>query len=300
MSSLKQRVEKCSKTHLYNIMQLAIFTLGNEQYYGINVSKILSFEDTRRYKLLHCSEAKDHLVGFIEYQGRAIPVLALRKWLELPKSDEEERIYLICEYNNQNLAFPIIEIENIHNISIDSLQKCKIEAGRAFTYSAIVEIFGREESVLVLDIEQLLEECAFLGEQDEEYPPLECDKELWVAEDSATVRELLRVFLESIKIKARFFSDGLELIEVLKKEGCSEGGAILTDLEMPRADGYQVLLYVRGERSLEKLPVWVYSSMSNQGVLSKVKSLGAEGLIVKGDTSSLYKALRGCLQGDWE
>ncbi|MGP1580854.1 MAG: chemotaxis protein CheW [Wolinella sp.] len=298
MSRLKQCVEKRAKTHLYNIMQLAIFTLGDGRYYGINVSKILSFEDIRRYKLLRCSEASDYLMGFVEYQGRAIPVLGLREWLGLPQNEKKERIYLVCEYNKQSLAFPILEIENIHNVPTDSLQKCGIEAGGAFTYSAIVEIFGRKESVLVLDIERLLEECALLQEQDAEYPPLVCDKELWVAEDSMSARELLRMFLDSLKIKARFFGDGLELIETLKKEGNSGIGAILTDLEMPRADGYQVLLYLRGEHSLEKLPVWVYSSMSNQGVLDKVKSLGAEGLIAKGDYEALYKALKECLQRD--
>ena len=300
MSELAQRIDKRSKTHLCNIMQLAIFTLGDGRYYGINVSKILSFEDIRRYKLLHCSEARGYLAGFIEYQGRAIPVLGLREWLALPQSGEEERVYLVCEYNKQSLAFPALEIENIYNVPIDSLQKCTIEAGGAFTYSTVVEIFGRKESVLVLDLERLLEECALLQEQDETYPPLACDKELWVAEDSASARELLRMFLDSLKIRARFFGDGLELIETLKKEGNSGIGAILTDLEMPRADGYQVILHIRGEQSLERLPVWVYSSMSNQGVLDKIKSLGAEGLIAKGDYGALYKALQECLERGWE
>ena len=70
--------------------------------------------------------------------------------------------------------------------------------------------------------------------------------------------------------------------------------------EMTRADGYQVILHIRGEQSLERLPVWVYSSMSNQGVLDKIKSLGAEGLIAKGDYGALYKALQECLERGWE
>lgn len=300
MSELFKRVEKRSKTHLHNIMQLAIFTLKEGRRYGINVSKILSFEDARRYPLLRSSGdslKNGYLVGFIEYQGRAIPVLSLEKWLGFGGEEEENRVLLVCEYSHQILALPIQEIENIHNVPIHSLQKPEISLGEAFTYSVILTLKNQEESILILDIERLLMECGLVGEGEEGFERVNGSKEIWVAEDSASAREALRSFLEKIGLEARFFGDGEELIGALEQmEHPEEIGLVLTDLEMPRMDGYQVILSVRSQKNLEKIPLWVYSSMSNKGVMEKVKSLGAEGLITKGDYPALYAMLVDCLK----
>lgn len=204
---------------------------------------------------------------------------------------------LVCEYSHQILALPIQEIENIHNVPIHSLQKPEISLGEAFTYSVILTLKNQEESILVLDIERLLMECGLAGEGEEGFERVNGSKEIWVAEDSASAREALRSFLEKIGLEARFFGDGEELIGALEQmEHPEEIGLVLTDLEMPRMDGYQVILSVRSQKNLEKIPLWVYSSMSNKGVMEKVKSLGAEGLITKGDYPALYAMLVDCLK----
>ncbi|MGP1450136.1 MAG: chemotaxis protein CheW [Wolinella sp.] len=299
MSELFKRVEHRSKTHLNNIMQLAVFTLNDDRYYGINVSKILSFEDMYRYKLLRSSEnqaSNAYLLGFIEYQGRAIPVLSLQKWLGLAPSDC--RVVLICEYNRENLALPIEAIENIYNVPIRALQKPDIPFGEAFTYSAILTLNGRDESVLVLDIERLLDECGLQSKNDGEYSPLNPSKTIYVAEDSLTARAILGDFFEQLGVSVKFFSDGQALLEAIMQLDHDEVGtlgAVLTDLEMPHVDGYQVILRLREEHVFDAIPIWVYSSMSNQGVHDKIKQIGAQGLIAKGDYATLYAMLHRCL-----
>jgi two-component system chemotaxis response regulator CheV len=85
-------------------------------------------------------------------------------------------------------------------------------------------------------------------------------------------------------IEHRMFNNGKEIIECLKsldEEGINDIGVIITDLEMPYVDGYQVLSYIKNSPQFKHIPVFVNTSMSNEGVITKVEELGAVGFVAK-------------------
>jgi CheY-like chemotaxis protein len=50
---------------------------------------------------------------------------------------------------------------------------------------------------------------------------------------------------------------------------------------MPYVDGYQVLSYIKNSPQFKHIPVFVNTSMSNEGVITKVEELGAVGFVAK-------------------
>jgi CheY-like chemotaxis protein len=61
---------------------------------------------------------------------------------------------------------------------------------------------------------------------------------------------------------------------------------------MPIRNGYQVIKYIKDESRFMALPVISLTSMTNQGVMDKVKQLGAIDLINKADLNTLHKYIK--------
>ena len=69
-------------------------------------------------------------------------------------------------------------------------------------------------------------------------------KRLLIAEDTATVRDVLKRQLGKMGAEADFVNNGLEALRALEKK---EHGILFTDLHMPDMDGYQLVAAIRAE-----------------------------------------------------
>ena len=64
---------------------------------------------------------------------------------------------------------------------------------------------------------------------------------------------------------------------------------VLTDIEMPGTDGYQVASYVKNNKKFEHIPVIVNSSMTTDAVRSKMNNIGVDGFVGKTDIPNLFE-----------
>jgi two-component system, chemotaxis family, sensor kinase CheA len=99
-----------------------------------------------------------------------------------------------------------------------------------------------------------------------------------VVDDALTVRELQRNILERAGYRVRVASDGIEALASLA-EGPSD--LVLTDVEMPRMDGFALTEAIRAHPSLANVPVLVLTSRASEGDRQRGLDAGADGYIVK-------------------
>ena len=78
-----------------------------------------------------------------------------------------------------------------------------------------------------------------------------------IVDDIATNRKLLRVNLEAEGIETCEATDGIEALEVLEHE---KADAVISDILMPRMDGYQLCQKVRKDDRYDDLPFIFYTS----------------------------------------
>jgi len=78
-----------------------------------------------------------------------------------------------------------------------------------------------------------------------------------IADDNATNLKLLRAMLEAEGHKVICARDGLEALELLERE-CVDG--IVSDILMPRMDGYRLCLEVRKHKKSRAIPFIVYTN----------------------------------------
>jgi len=81
--------------------------------------------------------------------------------------------------------------------------------------------------------------------------------------------------------KIDIVSNGEELLKHLHNESLDLPDIILTDLNMPRMTGYEALESIQDHPRLCSIPVVVFSTSGNPGIVSRCIRLGAKDFLVK-------------------
>ena len=100
---------------------------------------------------------------------------------------------------------------------------------------------------------------------------------LW-AEDSISVRKLAHHFLAGAGVSGDTAVDGREALEQLRS---GQYRVLITDLEMPRMHGYELLHAVRNDPELGNLPVIICSSRGSEKHRQLARQAGANGYLTK-------------------
>ena len=107
---------------------------------------------------------------------------------------------------------------------------------------------------------------------------IENDRVVVVADDSISVRKFVGRMLEKAGYRVKLASDGLEASEVVAQVGCH---LVITDLEMPRMNGYELMAHLRQNPATRKVPVLVVTSRAGAKHRDRAMKEGASGFLTK-------------------
>jgi two-component system chemotaxis sensor kinase CheA len=112
-----------------------------------------------------------------------------------------------------------------------------------------------------------------------------------VAEDSITTRTLEKSILEGAGYRVTVAGDGAEAWRLLQANGCD---LLLTDVEMPEMDGFELTSKVRADQRLRDLPVVLVTARDSDEDRERGITAGADAYVVKGafDQDRLLDTLR--------
>lgn len=118
-----------------------------------------------------------------------------------------------------------------------------------------------------------------------------------VVDDSITTRTLEKSILEAHGYHVTLCVDGLEALERLMAAENSEGAGvdlIISDVEMPRMDGFALLQAVKADRRTAEIPVVLVTSRASDEDRERGLTLGADAYIVKSrfDQNELLAGIR--------
>jgi chemotaxis protein histidine kinase CheA len=112
-----------------------------------------------------------------------------------------------------------------------------------------------------------------------------------VVDDSVTMRRVSERLLLRHGYRVLTARDGVDAMAMLHTE---TPDAMLLDIEMPRADGFEVAAFVRKQARLSRLPIVMVTSRSGEKHRARARSLGVEGYLTKPwQDEQLLAALKG-------
>tara|TARA_R110002124_G_scaffold85645_2_gene222105 strand:- start:139 stop:504 length:366 start_codon:yes stop_codon:yes gene_type:complete len=108
-------------------------------------------------------------------------------------------------------------------------------------------------------------------------------------DDSRTMRDIIRLALLPAGFAVHTADDGLHAVDVLDTV---VPDAIITDINMPRMDGFGLIDVVRGLKQHRTTPILVLTTEAAPALKQRARDAGATGWIVKPfEPSKLIKAL---------
>ena len=103
-------------------------------------------------------------------------------------------------------------------------------------------------------------------------------RRILLADDSITTRALEKSILEVHGYEVMAAVDGVEALAMLRSHGAD---LVISDVQMPRMDGFELLEQIKGDKRLRQTPVIMLTSLERREEQEKGLALGADAYIVK-------------------
>jgi len=107
--------------------------------------------------------------------------------------------------------------------------------------------------------------------------PIE-QKVVVIADDSISVRKFVGRILEKAGYTVKLASDGLEAAELVAQVGCH---LVISDIEMPRMNGYELMAHLRQDPVTRRIPVLVVTSRAGAKHRDRAMKEGAAAFLTK-------------------
>ncbi|NFV79108.1 hybrid sensor histidine kinase/response regulator [Magnetospirillum aberrantis] len=111
-----------------------------------------------------------------------------------------------------------------------------------------------------------------------EKPPERRAPVILVVDDSLTTRTLEKSILEAHGYGVRLAVDGIEALAKLRADHVD---LVISDIQMPRLDGFGLLQAIKADQALKKLPVILVTSLEAREDRERGLALGADAYVVK-------------------
>jgi two-component system chemotaxis sensor kinase CheA len=103
-------------------------------------------------------------------------------------------------------------------------------------------------------------------------------RRLLVAEDSVTTRTLVKSILEAENFEVTVAVDGLEAWHLLQDQGAD---LVVSDIDMPRMDGFTLTEAIRGSKRLRDVPIVLVTALESDKDKERGLSVGADAYLLK-------------------
>jgi two-component system, chemotaxis family, chemotaxis protein CheY len=115
------------------------------------------------------------------------------------------------------------------------------------------------------------------------------ESDILVVDDSAAIRKILQRVLRQTGMSIRTIheaGDGAEALEILKDQHVD---LVLTDINMPKMDGLQLLAAIKGAAPWRQIPVVMITTEGGEIKVAEAVKLGASGYVRKPFTADQVK-----------
>jgi two-component system chemotaxis sensor kinase CheA len=255
--------------------------------FGLPVTNVVRIERARDESL--------GLVGgtrVVEVDGRPVPVVGAAALLGLRQpAGAETRTLVVCGSAERRTALAVESLLGVQEVVIKPLPRPF--AGVAGTAGAATLASG--QVVMILNAADLTRPGAAPDPARDEPRPAPPGRQrpatVLVVDDSAVTRTLEKGILEAAGYQVRVAADGAAALDLLQREPCD---LVVTDVEMPRLDGFSLTARVRADDRLRDLPVVLVTSLASEDDRRRGAEAGADAYIVKDafDQDRLLETIR--------
>jgi len=293
-----------------NEMELVDFRIlkqqGDDVYegiYGINVSKVR--EIIKMPKLTELPGTPEFIEGIFDLRDVVIPVVNLAKWMGVvePVEAAKNSRVIITEFNNVLIGFIVHDAKRIRRINWSDIEPASFaNGGSDLDGSKITGVTKIEDDsvLLILDLESVVQDLGLYEPEVDTatHQISNGDKFSGIAlilDDSSTARKIVKDALEKMGFSVVEAMDGEEglsklndLYDMYNDSLSNHLKIIISDVEMPRMDGFHFASNVKEDGRFQDIPIVFNSSISDHFSENRGLEAGGEAYLVKFQGGAFY------------
>ena len=229
----------------------------------------------------------------LSLNGRTIPLLRLADVIELMEKNEDPPMMtvLVLKSQGKRIGFIVNDVLNEQEVLIKSLSQPLARVRNI----AGATVLGSGKVAPVLNVSDLMKSAAKAAVYGPKPGKFEAKgevtrKSVLVVEDSITSRMLLKNILETSGYLVVTAVDGIDAMTLLKTE---KFDIVVSDVDMPRMNGFNLTEKIRGDKKLAELPVVLVTALESREDKERGIDVGANAYIVKSsfDQSNLLEVI---------
>ncbi len=226
----------------------------------------------------------------VQYRGGALPLYELSQVADFkPLEKKEHQEVIVFKIKDRELGLmvtpPIDALEVVLEIDESTLKQKTISGSMIINEhtTLLVDVF---EMIKTLNPEWFDQEAKVAAEMAESG-----EKIILFAEDSAFFRNQVKTFMEEDGFKVIEAEDGLIAWELLK-DRVDEIDIVVTDLEMPNMDGFELTKRIKGDPKYSHFDVIALTSLASEAHIEKGRAVGIDEYEIKLDREKLMMIIR--------
>lgn len=294
MSDILSTVDQRTRLAGQNRLELLLFRLDERQLFAVNVFKVR--EVIPEPQLKHVPQAHPYILGIANIRGHATPLIDLAKPLGA-RPPEGQGFVIVTEFNRMVQGFRVASVDRIINISWEAVLPPPQSSRSGHYMTAVTQ--HEDRLIEILDVERIIADVRGIssdvsatlreaGASSQSKRP----RRVLVVDDSSVARLQARRTLEQIGIEVAFAHDGREALDMLEDMAARSAREewielIVSDVEMPRMDGYTLCSRLRADERLAALPIILHTSLSGSFNQAMVERVGASGFLAKFEPDEL-------------
>lgn len=283
-----------------NRMELLLFHLGSKQTFGINVFKV---REVIAKPSLRQLPGSSHIVcGVANIRGKTVSIIDLAEAIGFSSQSmapEQDAKVIVTEFNRSVQGFWVSDVDRIVNVSWEKVKPPPRGTERESFLVAVTEIDNRWVEIIDVErvfvqinpkVREISSELKQQGEAQHE------TRRVLVVDDSMVARRQIERSVSDLGFPVEARSDGLAALEFLESLDTESSvhdqiALVISDIEMPRMDGYTLARKIRENPRLQSLNLILHSSLSGQFNADLVKQAGADHFLPKFDPDELAAAI---------
>jgi two-component system, chemotaxis family, sensor kinase CheA len=234
----------------------------------------------------------------ISLDGQAVSLVRLRQVLGLAAATEPQgradvlpAVVLVSA--NQRIAFAVDKVLHEHEVLMKPLGRQLVRLRNI----AGATVSGSGRVVPILNVPDLIQAAIRASAAGTSAPEVPVEtaairkKSILVAEDSITSRTLLKNILETAGYRVETSVDGIDALTKLRS---GEFDLVVSDVDMPRMNGFGLTAKIRADKKFSELPVILVTALDSREDREHGIDVGANAYIVKSnfDQSNLLEVVR--------
>lgn len=289
MQSGVQKKESYTMLAGSNMLEMLTFHI-NQKEFGINVFKVKELIPYQRItKMPHQSKG---VSGAVCIRGKTMPLIDIASLLGNPSLKHGEGIFVVTEINRKTQALWVSNVNKIQKVNWEDVVTPPAAARSQMLTSVVKSSSGM---IGMLDLENLFDA---IYKNDNQTVTLFnrtalSGRSILVVDDSRTARRLISRCITAMGGEFTEAEDGAQAWSLLNREDKSplSFDLIVSDIEMPRLDGYTLAKQVKDTPFTAHIPVLLHSSMSGDFNKEMAMRVGADFYLAKFNAEELQSTL---------